>query len=325
VIRRLLPAAALVLALNGCATSPPLADGLSLDAPRAIELDTVPFFPQDDYQCGPAALATLLRASGVAVEPQALTPQVYLPGRKGSLQAELIGAARRHGRLPYQLATTADEMIAELYEGRPVLVLQNLRTTRWPRWHYAVLIGYDADRNVAILRSGEKKRLEMRWQRFASSWHRGGRWAITVLEPGVIPGHAGAARFIEATAGLEAAGQHGAAAEAYDAALMRWPEQPLAWLGRGNVSYATGDLGAAADAYARAILLAPRDAAARNNLAQVLADAGCPVEARVQAERAAARAVGTPLAASVAETLAEIGSPPAAGTDCRLADRAWPE
>ena len=324
-IRLLLPAVALVAALNGCATSPPLADGLSLDAPRAIELDTVPFFPQDDYQCGPAALAMLLRASGVAVEPQALTPQVYLPGRKGSLQAELIGAARRHGRLPYQLATTADEMIAELYEGRPVLVLQNLRATRWPRWHYAVLIGYDADRNIAILRSGEDQRLEMRWQRFASTWHRGGRFAITTLEPGVIPMHATAGRFIEAAAGLEASGQHAAAAESYDAALVRWPGQPLAWLGRGNVAYATGDLGAAADAYARAILLAPKDAAARNNLAQVLADAHCVVPARAQADRAAALAGGTVLAGAIEETRAAIQALPPATAECTLGDRAWPD
>ena len=317
--------ATLVVALTGCATSPPLADGLPVSAPRAIELDATPYFPQDDYQCGPAALATLLRASGIAIEPQALTPQVYLPGRRGSLQAELVGAARRHGRLPYQLAATADELIAELYEGRPVLVLQNLGATRLPRWHYAVLIGYDADKNVAILRSGKKQRLEMRWQRFASSWHRGGRWAITTLDPGAIPMHADAARFIEAAAGLEVAGQHGAAAVAYDAALVRWPGQSLAWLGRGNVAYAMGDPGAAADAYARAILLAPDDAAARNNLAQVLAEAHCIAPARAQAERAVALAAGTALADAIEETRAAIQSMPPTATACTLGDRAWPD
>jgi len=325
VIRRLLPAAALVVALNGCATSPPLADGLSLDAPRSIELGDTPFFPQDEYQCGPAALAMLLGASGVAVEPQALAPQVFLPGRRGSLQAELIGAARRNGRLPYQLAATADEMIAELVEGRPVLVLQNLRATRWPRWHYAVLIGYDADRNIAILRSGREERLEMRWQRFAGSWHRGGRWAITALEPGEIPMHASAARYVEAAAGLEAAGQRRAAAETYDSALARWPDQPIAWLGRGNIAYADGELEAAADAYARAILLAPKDAAARNNLAQVLADAHCLDESRAQVGRAATLAAGTAIAAAVEDTQKSIEAQDALQAACRFTDRIWPD
>ncbi len=266
-IRAALVAVALALALPGCAGSPPLAEGLAHNAPRSIELSATPFYPQQEYHCGPAALATLLQASGVDVTPATLSPEVFLPGRRGSLQIELIGAARRHGRLPYPLATTAHELVAELADGRPVLVLQNLGPTRLPIWHYAVLIGYDAERNVAILRSGRKKRLEMRWQRFAGTWHRGGRFAFTTLQPGEIPAHAEATRYVEAAAGLEAADQRRAAAIAYDAAIARWPDQAHAWLGRGNVSYADGDLTAAANAYTRAILLAPQDAAARNNLA----------------------------------------------------------
>lgn len=324
-IRAALPAAALAVALAGCAASPPLADGLTGETPRSVELRATPFYPQDEYQCGPAALATLLRASGVAVEPQALTPQVYIPGRRGSLQAELIGATRRHGRLPYQLAGTADEMIAELNEGRPVLVLQNLGASRLPRWHYAVLIGYDADANVAILRSGKRERVEMRWQRFAATWHRGGRWAISTLEPGMIPAHADAARYVEAAAGLEAAGQRRAASLAYDSAIARWPDQALAWLGRGNIAYGDSDLTAAADAYARAIEHAPANAAARNNLAQVLADANCLREARVQAERAATLAAGTALESAVGETRAKIAAAAAPVGACALAGRAWPE
>jgi tetratricopeptide (TPR) repeat protein len=267
----------------------------------------------------------LLRASGVVIEPQALTPQVFIPGRLGSLQAELIGAARRHGRLPYLLATTADELIAELGEGRPVLVLQNLRASRWPKWHYAVLIGYDAKRNVALLRSGAEERVEMRWQRFAGTWHRGGRWAFTTLEPGVIPLHADASRYVLAVAGLEAAGQLRAAAASYDAAIARWPGQAQAWLGRGNVAYAEGDLPAAADAWLRAILLEPSDAAARNNLAQVLADSGCGAESRRQAERAVALAHGTALAGAVGETRAKILATPPPAESCRLEGRIWPD
>ncbi len=324
-IRRALPAAALLAGLAGCAASPPLAEGLSAQAPRSVELGATPFFPQEDYQCGPAALAMLLRARGVEVEPQALAPQVFIPGRLGSLQAELIGAARRHGRLPYLLATTADELIAELVEGRPVLVLQNLRASRWPKWHYAVLIGYDAKRNVALLRSGKDERLEMRWQRFAGTWHRGGRWAFTALEPGVIPLHADASRYVGAVAGLEAAGQLRAAAISYDAALARWPEQHLAWLGRGNVAYAEGDRPAAADAYLRAILLVPSDAAARNNLAQVLADSHCLAESRRQVERAVALAEGTALAGAAEETRAKVLAMPPSAESCQLEGRIWPD
>jgi tetratricopeptide (TPR) repeat protein len=315
----------LVAGLAGCAASPPLTDGLSPQAPRSIELSAVPFFPQEEYQCGPAALATVLAASGVAVAPAALAPQTFIPGRQGTLQAELIGAARRHGRVAYVLAEHGDALVAELAEGRPVLLLQNLGARRLPRWHYAVLVGYDAEKNVAILRSGRQQRLEMRWQRFAASWHRAGRWAITVLPPEAIPSHATADRYLESVIGLEAAGQREAAASAYDTAIARWPGEPLFWLGRGNVAYAGGDLEAAADKYLRAILLAPRDAAARNNLALTLADAGCLDEAHRQLERAADLAAGTPFMNPVEDSRARIRSQADPGGGCRLADRAWPD
>ena len=317
--------AALAVALTGCAASPPLAAGLPADAPRSIELASTPYFPQEEYQCGPAALATLLVASGVDVTPETLAPEVFIPGRKGSLALELVGATRRHGRLPYVLATTADEMVDELEAGRPVLVLQNFGVSKLPIWHYAVLIGYDADRNVALLRSGDEKRVEMKWQRFAGTWHRGGRFALTTLHPGQVPAHATPARFIEAAAGLEAAGQRPAAAEAYDAAIASWPNEPMAWLGRGNIAYAEGDRQDAADAYMRAITLAPNDAAARNNLAEVLLDAGCLDESRRQIERAARLAEGTPLASSVADSRAKIDATAKAAGGCRLEGRAWPD
>ena len=45
--------------------------------PSTLELRDTPFFPQEEYQCGPAALATVLAASGVAVSPDDLTGKVY--------------------------------------------------------------------------------------------------------------------------------------------------------------------------------------------------------------------------------------------------------
>ena len=65
-----------------------------------VQLSSVPFYPQEAYQCGPAALAGVLGAAGVAATPSSLAPQVYLPGRQGSLQLELMAASRRAGRIP---------------------------------------------------------------------------------------------------------------------------------------------------------------------------------------------------------------------------------
>ena len=123
----------LLVTLAGCAT--PQTERLLETAPafpRPVELTAVPFFPQEAYQCGPAALATVLNSSGLNVTPEALAPQVYLPERQGSLQFELLAAARRHGRVPYVLRPQLETLVTEVASGHPVLVLQNLGVAALP-------------------------------------------------------------------------------------------------------------------------------------------------------------------------------------------------
>jgi len=90
----------------GCATPQlaALSSQLPATTPERGELAAVPFYPQEDYQCGPAALATTLAYAGIATSPEALVPQVFLPAREGSLQVEMLAAVRRHGRTAYRLA-----------------------------------------------------------------------------------------------------------------------------------------------------------------------------------------------------------------------------
>ena len=89
---------ALALSLGGCASSPPLEP---LAAGRdAVELSDVPFHPQERYQCGPAALATVLGWSGVAVSPEELVARLYVPARQGSLQPEVQAQAQPPAQQP---------------------------------------------------------------------------------------------------------------------------------------------------------------------------------------------------------------------------------
>src|SRR3954465_11999642 len=95
--------AIVLIGISGCASVPVPEYGHDLPASRAeqAELTAAPFFPQEDYQCGPAALATLLQSAGIDRTPAQLVEQIYLPQRQGSLQLELLGATRRAGAVPY--------------------------------------------------------------------------------------------------------------------------------------------------------------------------------------------------------------------------------
>lgn len=56
--------AGLVLVLAGCAGQQPMLPPQSDRLPERVELSQTPFYPQEIYQCGPAALATLLVQRG---------------------------------------------------------------------------------------------------------------------------------------------------------------------------------------------------------------------------------------------------------------------
>lgn len=306
-----------LLATSGCATrGPTLADHLQAGSSNRVELSSTPFFPQRDYQCGPAALATVLQSSGARTQPDDLIAEVYLPGRRGSLQAELVAAIRQRDRVPYRLGPTLADLLAELAAARPVLVLQNLGLESLPVWHFAVLIGYDASRNEMILRSGTVERLAMSARKFERSWQRAGRWAVIALRPDERPAQPDADRYLEAAAGLEAVGRLDAAAMAYATAEELWPQAALPRLGLGNVAYARGEYAVAIQHYRAALRRSPDDPVTRHNLAEALVELGCVDAARAEMDIATRLAAGTSFADLVAESAVELAARSGVTTRC---------
>lgn len=294
-----------VLLLSACAT-PPQTAALHANPPTRppVELTGVPFFPQEAYQCGPAALATVLGWSGTSITPDALTPQVYVPARQGSLQVELLGAARRQGRVPYVIEPRLPALLDELYAGHPVLVLLNLGLSWYPVWHYAVVVGYDPATDRIIMRSGRVKRDTLRLAVFERTWARSNYWALLVLPPDQLPATAGELPYLQAVAELERLQLWKPAETGYETAAKRWPTSLGALLGLGNTRYAHGDLKGAAAAFKNAVAAHPEAAPAYNNLAQVLAEEG-HYRAAEQAVRKAI-AIGGPLQETYRETYREI-------------------
>ena len=274
--------------LAGCAHRAPLLEADMAGIPARVELADAPFFPQVRYQCGPAALATVLNARGVTITPDELVPQVYLPAREGSLQAEIIAAVRRQGLLAIPVEPALDALLTEIAAGHPVLVLQNLGLNWLPRWHYAVAVGYDLERQALVLRSGTEPRRITPFGVFLNTWNRSARWGIVVLAPGAFPAQAKPIPYLEAASALERLGRHQEAREAYQASTARWPDNPLAWLGLGNAEYALGHAGPAEAAFRHALNRQAGAAVVWNNLAYALVARQCMRQAR-EAARCATR------------------------------------
>ncbi|WP_319549097.1 PA2778 family cysteine peptidase [Desulfogranum marinum] len=259
-----------ILVVSGCGIHPSRIGPPLFNKP--IELVDTVFFPQKKYQCGPAALATVLQSSRIDVAPDALASQVYLPGRKGSLQAELMAATRRYGRLPYVIQGTLAGLIAELEAGRPVLVLQDYGRAGLRMYHYAVVVG--GMEHTLILRSADEKRLFINESTFLRTWKRAGYWGMVVLQPGQLPATLDREKYLAAAAGLEGAGKVEPAAQCYQALLSRWPAYDDALFGLATVRLAQHHYLEAIKLY-RQLLMGDNDnPAAMNNLAEALAAAG---------------------------------------------------
>jgi len=279
---RLVSGVFFVVLLSACAGSPQtrlITTQPPANLPAQHELKETAFFPQKAYQCGPASLATVLTSQEVEVQPDELVDKVYIPARKGSLQIEMIATARSYGVMPYKLATELEDILKEVASGRPVLVFQNLAFDWIPRWHYAVVVGYDLKTQQLILRSGTDKRRLVSFANFEQTWRRGQYWAYVFVQPGQIPTTAEPLPYTQAASDLLKTGYESEALASFSAAAERWTDLALPHMVLGNTKYAVKDYPAAQQAFSDAIAAEPNNAQAWNNLAYTYVAQQCRVAA----------------------------------------------
>lgn len=293
--------------LSACISAPQSAALVQQTDSKLLEpvvISSLPFFSQSAYQCGPAALATMLVHSQVAVSPDDLVPLVYVPARKGSFQFEMVAATRSYGRLAYQLAPTLNAVFEEVSAGHPVLILQNLGLSWYPRWHFAVVKGFDLAREKIILNSGTFEDYEMALTTFELTWARAQYWAMLTLEPGKMPSSLESSAYYMALAALEETQPQADIVGAYRSGLQAWPTDQNLLMGYGNLLYQQGNLAQAATMYSEVISHHSVYAPAWNNLAQIQLESGDTVTARSNVLQAID--LGGPFIATYKETLRKI-------------------
>lgn len=297
-----------LLGLNGCVALPAMPP-----MPMPARVAGVPYFPQTGLQCGPAALASLLAVARLPQTVPTLSGWMFTPALGGSLQADILGAARRAGGVPVRIGGDLPSLRAQLAAGRPVLVLQNLGVPRWPHWHYVVVTAIDPDASTLTIGAPDGAAETQGVRSFARAWRDADHWAIVVLRPGDAPAGLARADYLDAVAALESIGASAAAAPAYAAGLVQWPADVDFLFGAANVAATLGKLAEAGSGLEAVLQQQPGHVAALNNLAEVRRREGRLADAERLARRALELARPGAERAAVLDTLEGIRG---CGEDC---------
>lgn len=280
-----------------------LAGACATNAPSKYDYPTstlttvdVPFVAQNDLNCGPAALTSVLRYYGASVDVETLRDQVFSPKAKGSLTIEVGAAPRRYGFISYPLPHRFDALIQEVNARHPVLVLQNLGFSWWPQWHYSTVVGFDPHTDELLLHSGETANYRIPRRTFIATWARAEYWARVIVPPPQTPASAAPLEYLEAINALEQTGHAEEAVQAYMGAAQHFPTHAITQLVTANSLLGGGEAKKSYPYFLAALRLAPTNAVTWNNFAYALKKTGC--------ESSAQRAIN--IASALAPTDANI-------------------
>lgn len=146
--------------------------------PTKTNLSNVPFFPQQPLHCGPAALATVLNYYDGQSTPTSLTDQLWTPEAKGTFSSDMIATVRAHELVPIPAPKKLSELLELTSRGWPSIHLLNLGFKWLPQWHYAVLVGYDLEKQAVLMRSGTTEERWYSFYQFERTRRLAGYWSI---------------------------------------------------------------------------------------------------------------------------------------------------
>jgi hypothetical protein len=197
-------------ALAGCAGSvAPQVKRL----PERVELSGT-FYRGDANQSGPQVLASMLSQQGIVITPGLLHKPLHLPGAEAQLQQNMQNLAREYAMVVYPLDSNLSALLVQVAAGYPVMVRFTEGSAFWAGPRYAILAGYDRQKQTVLLRAGMNRRLLMGFNAFESAFKDAGGWAVLIQRPEQIPAQVDQQRWLKAASDLGQAGEEQAAARA---------------------------------------------------------------------------------------------------------------
>ena len=143
-----------------------------------VAIGDVPFFPQEDYQCGPASLAGVLHFWGSTAGVREIAGEIFSKSARGTLTMDMLLYAERKGYNALQYPGSLDDLESKIRAGYPMIVLVDYGFSVYRREHFMVVIGYDAE--GLIVNSGKSEKLYVLNDDFLKTWKRTNNWTLWI-------------------------------------------------------------------------------------------------------------------------------------------------
>ena len=166
-------------------TFPPLEKGGKggFKLPPSSYIQDVPFYPGEEYQCGPSVLASVLNYRGYDIKPEDISKEIYLKNVRGTLNIDMASFARSFGGVTVREFQGDITLLKEnLSLGYPLIVFVDLGIWSIRKGHYMLVVGYDDSRKGFIVYSGAERDKLIRYKDFMRIWKRGSYWALRIIK-----------------------------------------------------------------------------------------------------------------------------------------------
>jgi ABC-type bacteriocin/lantibiotic exporter with double-glycine peptidase domain len=141
----------------------------------------VPFFPQEEFQCGPAALASVLNYWNADVSPDDVAAEIFSKSARGTLTIDMILHAQKNGFYAEQFRGSLEKVREYVDAGYPLVVLVDYGFWLIQANHFMVVIGYGGDH--VIVHSGKTANKFLQVNKFLTSWEKTGYWTLLIRRP----------------------------------------------------------------------------------------------------------------------------------------------
>jgi ABC-type bacteriocin/lantibiotic exporter with double-glycine peptidase domain len=159
----------------------PLEKGRAEEPENRHYISDVPFFPQSEYECGPAALASVLNYYGCRITPDEIAKAIYRKRLKGTLSMDLLLFAQGMGVFVRAYRGDLTDLKDQILKDRPLIVFQDVGYPLLPIRHFSVVIGYDDAEGTLVFHSGNRKNKVISYERFLRSWAEMDYWTLLIL------------------------------------------------------------------------------------------------------------------------------------------------